>query len=53
VANRQQPGPPARLSDDTIIARCHEGLWLVERDGATVTDGLTYDAAVAAATALA
>lgn len=37
----------ARVADDTVMARCEEGLWLVERAGATLVDGLTYDQAVA------
>lgn len=41
-----------RLGDDTIMARCDEGLWLVERAGAVLEHGLTYDAAVAALGAL-
>lgn len=35
-----------RLSDDTIIARCNEGLWLVERGGVTVHGDLTYAEAI-------
>jgi hypothetical protein len=42
----------ARLSDETITARCANAEWLIERDGAPVAEGLTYDEAVAAATAL-
>lgn len=41
-----------RLADDTIIARCEAGLWLVERAAVSVATGLTYDAAVAAVVAL-
>jgi len=43
----------ARLHDDTIIARCEAGLWLVERAGATVEAGLSYEACVAGVAALA
>lgn len=41
-----------RLSNDTVIARCNAGLWLVEVDGAPVAEGLSYDDAVAATAAL-
>lgn len=41
-----------RLENDTVIARCDAGLWLIEVDGAAVASGLGYDDAVAAAEAL-
>jgi hypothetical protein len=43
----------ARLGDATVTARCEAGLWLVERAGAAVETGLTYEACVAAVEALA
>lgn len=42
----------ARLSDDTIIARCEAGLWLTERADVTVDEGLSYEACVTAIGAL-
>lgn len=41
-----------RLGNDTVIARCNAGLWLVEVDGEAVAEGLTYEGAVEAANAL-
>lgn len=41
-----------RLADDTVMAGCTEGLWLVERAGEPIETGLTYDACVAAVEAL-
>lgn len=37
-----------RLADDTIMARCAEGLWFVEVAGEPVVSGLTYALAVEA-----
>lgn len=42
----------ARLSDETIIARCAAGLWLTEREGETIDEGLSYEACVTAVEAL-
>lgn len=42
----------ARLTDDTVMASCNAGLWLVERGGAPIETGLTYEACVAAVEAL-
>lgn len=41
-----------RLADDTVMARCNEGLWLVEVGGENVAEGLTYQQAVDVAAAL-
>lgn len=41
-----------RTANDTVIARCDAGLWLIEVDGVSVASGLTYAGAVEAAAAL-
>lgn len=35
-----------RLGDDTVMARCENGVWLVERGGAELVTGLTYADAI-------
>lgn len=41
-----------RTGNDTVMARCEAGLWLVEVDGDAVASGLTYDDAIDAAAAV-
>lgn len=41
-----------RLIDDSVMARCSEGLWLVEVGGLAIAEGLSIEAAVAAVAAL-
>lgn len=42
-----------RLSDDTIMSRCINGLWLIERAGDNVVADLSYEDAIAQLEALA
>lgn len=41
-----------RLTDDTIMARCEAGQWIVEVGGDAVASGLTYADAVDAVASL-